>query len=149
MKIPSVHNRQEGVRDVAMTPMIDVVFLLLVFFVWTASFQSVELLLPSRLSVSSESGDNTEVSLEHIDVEQVIIRLLSANDGDDALQWRVNDEPLGNLDQVRQRLAAVAMVRTDIPVIVDPDDSVKLGPVIDVYDSAMQVGFENIQFTTK
>ena len=35
--------------DAAMTPMIDVVFLLLVFFVWTASFQIIEQALPSQL----------------------------------------------------------------------------------------------------
>ena len=32
--------------EIKMTPMIDVVFLLLIFFVWTASFQVVEYLLP-------------------------------------------------------------------------------------------------------
>ena len=36
--------------DSAMTPMIDVVFLLLVFFVWTASFTIVEHILDSEMS---------------------------------------------------------------------------------------------------
>jgi len=147
MKIPSIHNRQNGSSDVAMTPMIDVVFLLLVFFVWTASFQTVELLLPSRLNVASGTGDNSEIPLEQIDVEQVVIRLASSVD--DAVLWSVNNEQLPGMDAVRQRLAAVASIRTDIPVVVDPDDSIRLGPVIDAYDLAMQQGFENIQFTTK
>jgi len=63
--------------------------------------------------------------------------------------WSVNNEQLPGMDAVRQRLAAVASIRTDIPVVVDPDDSIRLGPVIDAYDLAMQQGFENIQFTTK
>ena len=41
MKRPSpyVDRRGDASMDSTMTPMIDVVFLLLVFFVWTASFQ--------------------------------------------------------------------------------------------------------------
>ena len=41
--------------DNMMTPMIDVVFLLLVFFLTTASFQRLEKLLPSSVSASSDS----------------------------------------------------------------------------------------------
>lgn len=146
MRIPSVHNRDAATADVAMTPMIDVVFLLLVFFVWTSSFQAVELVLPSRLSVSSGTGEDSEIPLESLDVEQVVIRIISA---DSQLRWIVNEEVLHDLEAVRYRLTAVAAVRTDIPVIVDPADSVPLGPVIDVYDVALLQGFENIQFTTK
>jgi biopolymer transport protein ExbD len=146
MRIPTLHHRENATGDVAMTPMIDVVFLLLVFFVWTASFQTVELLLPSRLSAASGMGESSEIPLEQLDVEQVVIRVIgTANQ----LGWTVNDEPMSDINAVRQRLAAVASVRTDIPVIVDPDNLVQLGHVIDVYDAAMQEGFENIQFTTK
>ena len=42
MKIPRSHHEQ---NDVAMTPMIDVVFLLMIFFVCTASFEIVEEIL--------------------------------------------------------------------------------------------------------
>ena len=147
MRVPSIHNRNDSSSEVAMTPMIDVVFLLLVFFVWTASFQTVELSLPSRLSVASGTDESEEVPLEQMDVEQVVIRLTSG--GDNAVVWTVNHEQLPDISAVQQRLAAVASVRTDIPVVVDPDDSVQLGPVIDAYDLAMQQGFENIQFTTK
>ena len=50
MRRPSVFHRDQGALEIKMTPMIDVVFLLLVFFVWTASFHAVEYLLPSSLS---------------------------------------------------------------------------------------------------
>ena len=146
MRIPSIHNRDSSAHDVAMTPMIDVVFLLLIFFVWTASFQTVELLLPSRLSVSEGRGDDSEVSPEQLDVEQVVIRITKTAE---TVRWIVNDESLPDLAAVGRRLAAVARVRKDIPVIVDPDDLVRLGIVIEAYDLATSHGFENIQFTTK
>ena len=50
MKRPSIFNGTRRELEIKMTPMIDVVFLLLVFFVWTASFQAIEYLLPSSLS---------------------------------------------------------------------------------------------------
>ena len=54
MRRSSIYNERRGDVDVKMTPMIDVVFLLLVFFIWTASFQIVEQVLPS--SVSAQRG---------------------------------------------------------------------------------------------
>ena len=52
MRLPSAYIRRGGDVDMneSMTPMIDVVFLLLVFFVWTASFQLVEKVMRSELS---------------------------------------------------------------------------------------------------
>ena len=44
MKRPSIFNGSRRELEIKMTPMIDVVFLLLVFFVWTASFHAVEYL---------------------------------------------------------------------------------------------------------
>ena len=49
-KSPLVRRAGDIDIDKAMTPMIDVVFLLLVFFVWTASFQIIEHVLPSKRS---------------------------------------------------------------------------------------------------
>ena len=61
MRTPSYQNdRREGL-DVKMTPMIDVVFLLLIFFVATASFQMVEHVLPSSLQALPGSGVQSHV----------------------------------------------------------------------------------------
>ncbi|GIW98073.1 MAG: hypothetical protein KatS3mg111_1406 [Pirellulaceae bacterium] len=46
---PQRRRRPED-ADVAMTPMIDVIFLLLVFFLATSSFRAVEKLLPSGVT---------------------------------------------------------------------------------------------------
>jgi len=51
MRRPSVFAAQRRELEIKMTPMIDVVFLLLVFFIWTSSFHIVENVLPSRLTV--------------------------------------------------------------------------------------------------
>ena len=60
MRVPSHHDDRRQ-TDVAMTPMIDVVFQLLIFFICTASFQLAEELLPTSLAIT---GDAAAPSIE-------------------------------------------------------------------------------------
>ena len=146
MRIPSVHSRSSERADVAMTPMIDVVFLLLVFFVWTASFQIVEMRLPSQLSPLAGSGQTADMELQEEDFESIIVRI---QQDVNVVSWTVNDQPAASLNDVRVRLQRVAEIRLDVPVLIDPAELVALGNVLDVFDSARAAGFVNIQFTTR
>ena len=47
--------------EIKMTPMIDIVFLLLVFFVWTASFHLVEDSLPTSVTAELGESESTEI----------------------------------------------------------------------------------------
>ncbi|MCO6455266.1 MAG: biopolymer transporter ExbD [Pirellulaceae bacterium] len=132
--------------DVTMTPMIDVIFLLLVFFVWTASFQIVEEVLPSSLSAAAGSqADPRQPPPPEEDFDAVLVRI-AWDEG--RVAWQVNDAPLASLTEVRQRLDAIARLKPDAPVILDPDQTVPLGDVIDVYDHARRAGFQKVQFAT-
>jgi biopolymer transport protein ExbD len=135
---------QRGSMEIKMTPMIDVVFLLLVFFVWTASFQIVEQILPSNLSVAAgtEPTDATEPPPVK-DFPDVVIRV-TWNGRQPS--WQVNGIPLANLDEVRSRLQQISQIKTDAPVILHPDKNVPLGHVIDVYDLARLARFQKVQF---
>jgi biopolymer transport protein ExbD len=145
MRRPSIYSqRQQGV-DVKMTPMIDVVFLLLVFFVWTASFQIIEQVLPSSISSSSTAG-STPVDTPppaEADFEQIVIRVLWQ--GGQAA-WTINGQPVASLAAVRSRLATIAQIKQDAPVILDPDPAAPLGHVIDLYDAARLENFQRVQF---
>jgi biopolymer transport protein ExbD len=123
--------------------MIDVVFLLLVFFVWTASFQIVEHLLPSNLMAVAGQGDPMDIDPEEAEFEPVIIRVLVSNGQP---LWLVNDTPRDSLNQVGEMLRVLAEIKGDAPVILDPDPAVPLGDVIDLYDLARLAGFARIQF---
>ena len=146
MKRPSSHvwQRNDTNLDSAMTPMIDVVFLLLVFFVWTASFQIIEQILPSQMSAQmcSEPVDLVEPPPEK-DFDDVVIRI-----GWEGQQptWRLNDVPVASLDSLRDQLSTIARAKLDAPVILHPDPLVPLGPVIEVYDLAKLAGFEKVSF---
>ena len=142
MRRPSPFARRESL-EIKMTPMIDVVFLLPVFFVWTASFQVVEYLLPSELSTLLGNQAALEEPPPEADFEDVVIRIHWTGDQPG---WTVNDQQADSLAQLQQRLQAIAQVKQDAPVILHPDEEVPLGDVINVFDLSRLVGFEKIQF---
>jgi biopolymer transport protein ExbD len=145
MRRPSPFVDRASSLDITMTPMIDVVFLLLVFFVWTASFQIIEQVLPSRLMAASGSQPATvdEPPPPEEDFDRIVVRVLWTPTGP---AWRINDRPLASLTQTRAQLEMIAGIKRDVPVILHPDQDVPLGDVIDLYDLARLVGFDKIQF---
>ncbi|MFT7642851.1 MAG: biopolymer transport protein ExbD [Pirellulaceae bacterium] len=145
MRKPSVFTSRRSELDIKMTPMIDVVFLLLIFFVWTASFQVVEHILPSSVSAVTGTSpiDPNQPVPEIEDFEDVVVRVVSENG---RVVWRVNDQPVANLSDLKRQLQTIASIKKDAPVILHPDPGVSLGDVIDVYDLSRLVGFEKVQF---
>lgn len=145
MRRPSVFHRNQGELEIKMTPMIDVVFLLLVFFVWTASFHAVEYLLPSSLSqqLGNAAVIESQAPPPEAEFEDVVVRMLWQ---DDHVTWQVNGQDVLSLDEVKQRLQLVAGIKADAPVILHPDEGVPVGDVIDVYDISRIAGFDKIQF---
>jgi len=151
MRRPSYHTQTEQRLDTKMTPMIDVIFLLLIFFVCTASFQLPEESLPAQLVLPgslAQSPPPPDLELEELD--EVIVHVA----------WR-QQRPLWelrlpatsspqrtceNLSQLRSLLEAVAQIRADLPVIIDVEPTVPVEHVIDVYDLCRQVGLVRIQF---
>ena len=145
MRRPSIYNERRGDVDVKMTPMIDVVFLLLVFFIWTASFQIVEQVLPSSVSAQrgTDPASTDEPPPPEEDFEDIVIRILWASDRP---AWRINNEPVASLADVRSTLRTIARIKPDAPVILHPDPNVPLGHVIDAYDITRLQGFDKVQF---
>ena len=143
MRRPSYVFDRRWTLGVTMTPMIDVVFLLLVFFVWTASFHVVERSLPSRLMSAPGSGSASQIDPELADFDRVVIHLDWLGNQP---TWQINDQPVAGLDQVRETLTAIAAIQASVPVVIDSGPNVPLGHVIDVYDVARLEGFGEVQF---
>lgn len=131
--------------ELKMTAMIDVVFLLLIFFVLTASFQPPEELLPSNLRVE---GSVSEVELPD-PLEQEEPQVIQLQQREDRLRWILAGREHQSLAEVRQTLAALAELDNQIPIILDIDPGVAMGDVIDVYDLCRLVGFRQIQFAAR
>lgn len=135
--------------EIMMAPMIDVIFLLLVFFLATSSFQIPEKLLPTGVSeISAPTGQSDRPPPEPNPdaIEQVIIKGLLANG---RTTWLLNNIPLTDVPQVQERLRALSQVQPDVPVIIDPDGKVPVGEVVAVYDAARAVGLSRVFMATR
>ena len=146
MHRPSVYSLRRSDVDVTMTPMIDVVFLLLVFYLWTASFHIVEQVLPSSISAQqgSDPARSDEPPPPQDDFDDIVVRITWTSEKKPA--WRVNGQPVGTLAEVRETLQRIVRVKSDAPVILHPDPDVPLGHVIDIYDITRLEGFDKVQF---
>lgn len=145
MRRPSTFTARRTPVDLQLTPMIDCVFLLMVYFIWSSSFTIAEQSLPSQLSAVTGSGTSqTEMPPPpEADFEDVVVRILWQGT---APAWTVNDAPIASLVELKASLDQVARIKRDAPVILHPDPEVPLGYVIDVYDLSRLVGFEKVQF---
>ncbi|MGI8978909.1 MAG: ExbD/TolR family protein [Pirellulaceae bacterium] len=144
MRRPTYTTRRSPV-DLQLTPMIDCVFLLMIYFIFSSNFSIAELSLPSQLSAASGSGaSSTDLPPPpEADFEDVVVRIRWQ---ESAATWAVNDAPIASLLALKQSLAQVARIKRDAPVILHPDPDVPLGSVIEVYDISRLVGFEKVQF---
>ncbi len=145
MRTPSNFLNRRTAVDLQLTPMIDCVFLLMVYFIWSSSFAITEQLLPSQLSLetSAASGASDLPPPPEADFEEVVVRVLWR---EDRAAWTVNDSPVESLAGLRDLLARIAAIKRDAPVVLHPDPATPLGEVIRVFDLSRLVGFEKVRF---
>ena len=145
MRAASAHHDRKRL-DVQMTPMIDVIFLLLIFFVVTADFTPAappEQILPTHLTLPG--GIESDVRPEDTQVDLTVIVELRWED--DKPIWRISGQQFDKLNDVHATLAQIATsVAADTPVILDIDEVVPMEHVIDLYDTSRSVGLVNVQF---
>ena len=123
--------------DINITPLIDVVFLLLIFFMVSTTFER-ESELKITLPEASEEQVETKPDL-------ILVRI-DANE-----QIYIGDKPLVNTkaSTIRAALKEQAQELTDPPVIIRADAEVSHQTVIKVMDAARQSGLVNITFATR
>ena len=126
-----------------MTPMIDVIFLLLIFFVCTASFQPPEEVLPTNMSLpgstSETVADRSARRGPRRDRRQGPVATGRASVGGQPARVPATRQVGGVLRQS-------AGFQDDLPVILDVEGVVPMENVIDVYDLCRQIGLQRIQF---
>jgi biopolymer transport protein ExbD len=140
--------------ELAMTPMIDVVFLLLIFFLATASFQRLELALPGSLAsppaeplVGGSQLDPTPERELLSDVDDMVVRMEYR--GDEPAGLWLDQQPVESLEALERHLQRVVEIGLDVPLVVDPDPQVRLGETIQVYDLARRVGVGRVFFAVR
>ena len=142
MKLPGNNTRDYGDP---MTPMIDVVFNLLIFFVVTASGSLPEKLLPGDLPDSGAVTTQVEPVARESWVTDVWLKLQVDGVGK-ALQVNMNGTVYQDLDQLKANLRELAKLSPENPVILDIAPSVQMEQLVDVWDTCIAAGFESVSF---
>ncbi|MEM6468197.1 MAG: biopolymer transporter ExbD [Planctomycetota bacterium] len=146
MKIPN-RNSQDSL-EVKMTPMIDVVFLLLVFFVWTSSFEEPEYDLPGQLAELPKTGSSLNPSevqpTEPFD--ELIVRLRNEPPLT-VIEW--SGREFNDVDSFTEAIRQVLELGVQPPVIIDPDATVTMDWAIRVYDASRSAGADRVLFATE
>lgn len=146
MRIPTFHNRDDIQQDQSMTPMIDVVFLLLIFFICASVGQIRESLLPAELAAGSLPSDEILEQPKPL-LGEVWVHLRRTADEKTIVE--LNGREFDDFAGLEGTLRSLAELAPEIPVILDIEPAVPLGDVIRVYDTCRAAEFESIHFATE
>jgi len=140
MKLPVNAHRPR--RITLSTAMIDVVFLLLIFFVCTANFSPPEERLPMNLSHPGSLSSVVQLTREEEDFKFATIQII-ASEG--RIQWRINDRTCQTLEEVGAVLRELARIKPDLPILIEMDDAAAWEHFIHVYDLCRINGLNRVQ----
>ncbi|MEH6825175.1 MAG: biopolymer transporter ExbD [Motiliproteus sp.] len=123
--------------EVNLTPLIDVVFLLLIFFMVSTTFTK-----ETHLIINLPKATGEEVA-----VAPLVIDIAISADG----SYSINNQGLvnGQLDTIKRAMLKVARNKKDLPVIITADAQTPHQAVVSAMDAAGQLGFVRLSITTR
>jgi len=124
-----------------MTPLIDVVFQLLIFFICASTGHLRELLLPTDFSAGAV-GDKAPREIEK-PLGEVRIKLRREID---TTIFQAEGRDFYELDDLAVLLRGLAETAIEIPVILEIEGDVPLGDAVNVYDVCRAIQFRSIHF---
>lgn len=142
MRVPSHHVRGD-ISENMMTSMIDVVFLLLIFFVCAAAGNVYELLLPTDLAAAGAIENAVPVeALKPLD--EIWVYLTAGPAGE--TKMRLNGTEYASFEALRRVLLSLAEIAPESPVILDIAPDIEAAEMIRVYDTCRAAKFRVINF---
>lgn len=129
-------NQQAEPAGIQLAPMIDIVFLLLIFFIVTWQFTRSETELSVSVPTAEEGADPQRQRGE------IIINILSNN------TIRVEGVTV-TLEQLQSKLAVIAKQHENQPVRIRGDGQVAYQGIVEVIDTCQKAGIWNISFATQ
>jgi biopolymer transport protein ExbD len=129
-------NRQPEPAGMQLAPMIDIVFLLLIFFIVTWQFSRSETELNVAVPTAEEGSELNRPKGE------IIINVLP--DGTIRVEGATVDLP-----RLRDKLAEIAKQFENQPVRIRGDGKVEYQRIVEVIDTCQKAGIWNISFATQ
>ncbi len=124
-----------------MAAMVDIVFLLLIFFMCTSSISQLESSLSGHVSrLGPGSGRESEDMLPYI------IRLERVSEG---VLVSLEDRPCATFDDLFDRLRKTYARSGDSPVLIRGQGAVPYGYMVAALDACRRAGFQRAAFSAK
>ncbi len=143
MKIQKLKRRNNKSLILDMTPLIDVVFLLIIFFMVATTFQEIDSSINITLPASS-SEDKIELKTIEIKIDKNLNTYLIIKGLDNkTTSSQVNKEELKPLLEEKLK------VSEDKAVVISADKSVNYQSLIGILDIAKEAGAESLDLNTK
>ena len=130
--------RQQEDLSINLTPLIDVVFLLLIFFMVSTSFTK-----ESYLNINLPESSSTEVATQ---LEQIEITINKQG------EFALNGEMVINTklsSTLMRALEKVSEGNKNMPLAITADANTPYQSVVTAMDAAGQLGFVNLSMTTR
>ena len=137
------------VMSLNLVAMIDIVFLLLIFFMLQMRFHQPEGLLPNKLPKGQGVLAGMEVPISPL---RVVVRQIGPGPAD--YQIRIarmpppNPQTFGDLAARLKGIQSVEGYSDDTPVVIVPDGHVVWDHVVNAYNAAVRAAYKNIHFAS-
>ncbi len=123
-------NRQEqGEEEIDLTPMLDVVFIMLIFFIVTATFVK-------EIGIDVNSPDNNQ-NVKDADKQSIVVQISNRD------RIRIRGRNV-DLRQVRANIERLHAENPEAPVVVQPHPDSTTETMVKVMDAARQAGVYNV-----
>ena len=122
-------NTQQEEDEIDLTPMLDVVFIMLIFFIVTATFVK-------EVGIDVNSPDKNQ-NVQDADKQSIVVQITSR----DRIRIRGRDV---DFRAVRANIERLHAENPDAPVVVQPHADSTTETIIHVMDSARQAGVYNV-----
>lgn len=129
-------------EEMDLTPMVDVTFLLLVFFMITASFsiqKSLEIPPPEQ---ETEGASQVPLTLEELEEEAIIVDI--EEDG----SVYIDEQPVSDLADLVPTLETARAANNQFEIAITVDRAAEHDTVVKVIDAANIVGMQRIRIAT-
>jgi len=127
--------RKREQSDINLTPLIDVVFLLLIFFMVSTTFND-----DARLRLQLPQADGEPIASDELELLEIVI--------DVGGRFYVDDRQVSDtrVETLRQAMVGAVGPRRDLPVLIKADANTPHQAVMTALDAAGQLGMTRIAF---
>jgi biopolymer transport protein ExbD len=138
-----------------MTPLVDVVMVILIFLMLAGSFGGDSSFLLSKQAIKKSGGAKAALKPGEVPDTPLEIRVDNSRDGLGFIATGTGLPPTTSAEHIRgwfagkrAQMLAAGNKNDKLLVTISPSRLVKYHYLIDVYQAALQAGFEKVAFTT-